>query len=227
MKTPISKNQLLMTLVAVALLGAAAFSKVSAQTANFIYNDGNGLPNAGIYHPGDSFTISISLAFTPGGTISNLDGVSYWLQQKSPGSPFIASVTLRDTTVATGGFNDQTQLQTPGLTYPQTLNPSNANDLGQAVTPGPADGAGTYVIANITVQISPTAPITGTFVLSQTLTGGKTSVISDSAGHTFAIPEADYTITMIPEPGTWAGSALIAAALLTLHLRRKRHAVLS
>ena len=209
-----------MTLAAAALLGCfGAFSTVSAQTAVFTYDDGGaggGLPNSGTYHPGDSFTFSIDLAFTPGGTISNLDGVSYWLQQNSPASPFIASVTLRDVT-----GSPFTDLQTPGLTYPQNLNPSNANDLGAAVPIGNSPlGTGSYLVANITVQISPTAPQFGTYVLSETLTGGKTSVISDSNGHTFAIPEADYTITMVPEPSTWVAAGLVAAVLLLAQRRR-------
>ena len=87
MQNSTSKNLLLMKLAAVAMLGCfGAFSSASAQTALFTYNDGNGTPDAGTYHPGDSFTFSITLAFTPGGTISNLDGVSYWLQQNSPAS---------------------------------------------------------------------------------------------------------------------------------------------
>src|SRR5690348_58979 len=86
--------------VAAIFLSALALATVSwAQTATFIYNDGNGVPDAGIYSPGDTFTFSISLTFTSGGNVSNLDGVSYWLQQQSPGGgPFIASVTLRDVT---------------------------------------------------------------------------------------------------------------------------------
>ena len=204
-------------MAAMTAVGFLVVSSVSwAQTANFIYNDGNGAPNAGTYHPGDSFTFSISLAFVPGGTITNLDGLSYWFQQKSPASPFISSITLRDVT-----GSQFTDLQTAGLTYPQNLNPSNANDLGAALPSNQAGlGAGTYFIANITVQISPTAPITGTFVLDETLSGGKTSVISDSAGHTFAIPEADYTITMVPEPGTWIAGSLVVASLLYMQRRR-------
>ena len=81
-------------------------------------------------------------------------------------------------------------------------------------------GNGSYLVANITVQISGAAPNTGTFVLSETLTGGKTSVISDSLGNTFAIAEADYTITMVPEPGTWAAGILTALALLYTQRRR-------
>ena len=78
-------------MAAVIAIGFLAVNSVSwGQTALFTYNDGGaggGLPNSGTYHPGDSFTFSITLAFTPGGTISNLDGVSYWLQQNSPASP--------------------------------------------------------------------------------------------------------------------------------------------
>lgn len=208
------KKQVLAAIMATGLLAVSSVSSWG-QTALFTYNDGNGVPDAGTYHPGDSFTFSITLAFTPGGTISNLDGVSYWLQQNSPASPFIASVTLRDVT-----GSPFTDLQTPGLTYPQNLNPSNANDLGAAVPIANSPlGAGGYLVANITVQISPTAP-NGTYVLSDTLAGGKISVISDSNGHAFAIPEADYTITLVPEPGTWASAALTLLALISTQRRR-------
>jgi hypothetical protein len=209
------KKHLMAVITAVGLL---AMSSVGwGQTAVFSYNDGNGTPNAGSYHPGDSFTFSITLAFTAGGTVANLDGLSYWMQQLSPGGgPFIASITLRDVT-----GSDFSDLQTPGLMYPQTLNPANANDLGAAIPAGnPADGNGSYLIANITIKISDTAPGTGVFVLDNTTSGGKTSVISDSNGHTFAIPEADYTITMVPEPGTWAGATLALLALVRTQRRR-------
>ena len=212
------KKQILAAIMATGLLAVSSVSSWG-QTALFSYNDGFGTPDAGVYEPGSSFTFSITLAFTPGGTLSNLDGVSYWLQQNSPASPFIASVTLRDVT-----GSPFTDLQTPGLTYPQNLTPSNANDLGAALpATGPGStplGPGAYLVANITVQISPSAPTSGTYVLSETLTGGKASVIADSNGHTFAIPEADYTITMVPEPGTWAGAALTLVALVSTQRRR-------
>jgi hypothetical protein len=210
------KKHVMAAMTAVGLLAASSMGW--AQTATFVYNDGNGVPDAGTYSPGDSFTFSISLVFTSGGSVTNLDGVSYWLQQQSPGGgPFIASVTLRDVTGS--AFTD---LQTPGLSYPQNLNPSNANDLGAAIPSNQSalGSGGPYLVANITVQIAAGAPTMGTFVLSQTLTGGKTSVISDSAGHTFAIPEADYTITMVPEPGTWIAGSLVLIALVFAQRRR-------
>src|SRR6202012_601777 len=85
-----------------------------AQSALFIYNDGNGVPNAGTYTPGSTFTFSITLTAQTGGTIQNLDGLSYWFQQTNPSiAPYPFSITLRDPTGSI--FNS---LQSPGLTYP-------------------------------------------------------------------------------------------------------------
>src|ERR1700719_4547057 len=195
---PMKKHLLVAIAALLSIFATVSVSK--AQTALFIYDDGSGVPNAGTYTPGSSFTFSINLAFTPGGTVQNLDGLSYWFQQSFPSmAPFPFSITLRDVT-----GSQFTDLQTPGLTYPQNLNPVNPNDLGAAIPVNQsAVGAGTYFIADITVSIPLNAPTTGTFTISNTTSGGKTSVISDSFGHTFAIPEADYTITMIPEPATW------------------------
>lgn len=209
------KKHLLPLIALTLVLGSVSVSR--GQTALFIYNDGNGAPNAGTYHPGDSFTFSINLQMTTGGSIQNLDGVSYWFTQQSPGGgPFPFSITLRDPSGS--AFTD---LQTPGLTYPQNINPTNANDLGGALPQNQAAlTSGTYFVANITVTIPTTAPVTGTFVISNSISGGKTSVISDSFGHTFAIPEADYTITMIPEPATWLTPTLGVIALLVAQRRR-------
>src|SRR5947209_1217342 len=150
-----------LAITAVALIAIwAAVSGARAQTALFIYNDNSGVPNAGTYHPGDTFTFDISLSFLPGGSIANLDGLTYFFQQTSPNvAPFPFSITLRS--VSGSSFTD---LQTPGLTYPQTLSPANAKDLG-ALLPGnvSALGAGTYFIASITMTIALNAPTSGTF----------------------------------------------------------------
>jgi hypothetical protein len=101
------KKQLLLAIAALMLM--LGFAR--AQTALFIYNDNNGAPNAGTYTPGSTFTFSINLAFAPGGSVTNLDGLSYWFTQQSPASPTPFAITLRDVTGSM--FTD---LQTPGLT---------------------------------------------------------------------------------------------------------------
>src|SRR2546423_2163343 len=207
----------LLTAAATLLCSFAAVSSSSAQSALFIYNDGSGTPNAGTYTAGSSFSFTINIAFTPGGSISNLEGLSYWFQQTNPaGSPFNFAITLRDVT-----GSPFTDLQS-SLTYPQNLNPSNPQDLGALLPAGNTPlGAGNYLVATITISISGSAA-PGSYTISNTFSGGKTSVITDSAGHTFAIPEADYFITVvaIPEPATWSAGGLVFAGLLFSQRRR-------
>lgn len=186
----------------------AIVSTASAQTAVLSYDDGNGTPNAGTYFPGQSFTFSIELAFSPGGSVTNLIGTSYWFEQAIPIAPFYFSITNRDFTGSP--FTDP---QTIGITYPQSLNPSNPNDLGALISGnGSPVGAGTYFIANLTVTIDPAAA-PGTYFIEDTTRGGKTSVISDSNGDTAPISEAVYTITIIPEPSSLV---LLAAGMSIL-----------
>ena len=174
----------------------------SGQTASFAYNDGVGTPNAGSYAPGSSFTFSISLTFTAGGTVANLEGLSYWFEQQNASGPFNFSITQRNVT-----GSQFTLLQTPGLTYPQALSPQSANDLGATLQGTTGIGNGTYFIANITISISPSAA-PGVYLIENTTNIGKRSVVSDDQGHTFAIPQSTYAITVVPEPASMAYLAL-------------------
>ncbi len=198
------KKYLIAILAAVACSGALA-PKASAQ-ATFSYNDGNGTPNAGSYTPGSSFTFALNLVYVPGGTLTNLEGLSYWLQQNQA-SPFNFAITLRDVT-----GSQFTALQTPSLTYPQNLVPSNANDLG-ALLPGNTGltAPGTYFIANLTISINAgTAP--GVYTLQNVTSGGKTAFAFNDSGTGTAIPAAAYTVTVIPEPTSLALAASASPA---------------
>jgi hypothetical protein len=213
------KNRFLVQAAVAFICIFACVAVSSAQTATFSYNDSNGVPNAGTYTPGSSFTFSITLAFAPGGTVANLEGLSYWFEQQNPSAPFNFAITNRN--VSGSQF---TLLQTPGLTYPQNMTPTNANDLGASLPSGTGIGQGNYFIANITVSISATAA-PGTYVIENTTTAaGKKSVISDDQGHTFGIPQSTYTITVVPEPGTTA--LLLTGLAVAGIVWRKRSAIL-
>lgn len=179
----------------VATAFACVFAPVpggSAQTANFTFDDHNGPADAGSYPAGANFTVSVNLSFAPGNSVANLAGLSYWFEQQSPLAPFYFAITSRDVTGSQFTF-----LQTPSPTYPQTLVPTNTQDLGGGTQSGGGLGAGTYLIANVTFSIDPSAAA-GTYILENTTSGSKRSVITDTNGHTFNIPHTSYTVTVVP-----------------------------
>lgn len=204
----------LLTAGAVLICALATMSQSYGQTAAFSYNDGDGTPNAETVVAGSSVTFAVSIAFTSGGSVSDLEGLSYWFQQSNPSAPFNFSITNRDVT-----GSPFTDLQTTNLSYPQNMTPANSSDLGALLPTTPGLVSGNYFVANITVAVSSTAAY-GTYVIEDTTTGGRASVITDSAGHTFAIPQAIYTITVVPEPGTWVAAGLVAATLVWAQRRR-------
>jgi len=185
------KTGFLILTTAVACLGATAASALG-QTAAFNFDDGNAPADQGIYPAGASFTISLNLSFAPGGNVTNLAGLSYYFEQQSPLAPFYFSITNRDTTGSQFTF-----FQTPHPTYPQAFTPSNPSDLGATTLSGAGVGAGTYFVANLTVAISPSAT-PGTYIIENTTANPKKSLITDDQGHTFAIPQTTYTITVVP-----------------------------
>lgn len=187
---PIQKILLTFVTAAVALFGATHRSP--GQTATFSYDDGSGPADAGSYPAGAKFTFSINLTFAPGGNVANLAGLSYWFEQQNPNAPYYFSITNRDVTGSQFTF-----LQTPGLTYPQALAPSNQKDLGAATQSNMGVGAGTYFISNLTISIDPTTP-PGTYIIENVTTGGKRAVIFDDQGHGFNIPQTTYTINVVP-----------------------------
>jgi hypothetical protein len=158
------------------------------------------------------------LNFVPGGSVTNAAGVSYWLEQQNPNSPFNFAITNRNVT-----GSQFTDLQTSNISYPQNLTPQNTSDLGAFVT-GSGLGAGNYLVANLTISISPSA-LPGSYVIENTTTGGKTSVVTDDLGHIAAISQTTYSITVVPEPGSIAllASGISLAGLGLLRRRMARH----
>ena len=209
MKTP------LVTAIAALACTLCGISSSSAQTASFTFNDGNGAPNSGISHAGQSFSFDLFLNFTPGGSVPNLAGVSYWLQQNS-GGPFNFAITNRN--MSGSLFTDA---QTPGLTYPQALSPTNVSDLGAALASGATSlGAGSYFIARITVSISNTAAA-GVYSLGTTFAGPRTSFISDDQGRTFAIAPGTYQVIVAPDTGSTVLLLGVSAVALMALARRQ------
>ncbi len=181
----------LLAIVAITLACAITGApRASAQTASFTYQ---GVPT-GAVNRGATFTISISLVFTSGGTISNLNGLSYWLAQNSPNSPFIFSIINRsigtDPAQPGGTGSRFRDLQSTNYQLGITADPSDPFDpnarpqvldrINRSTHPNPdrqlsdlgalsasPQVSGTYFIADITFQVSSTAAA-GTYTLGNT-----------------------------------------------------------
>jgi len=194
--------------------------KTSAQSANFTYSN-----FSGTYTPGSSFSFDITLNFTGGGGTMNVNALSYWLYQISPSSgAYFFSITQYDRT------GSLFQGAVPPL--PQILDPVNHNgndprtDLGGlSQNPQPT---GNYFIAHITLSIAGNAtPGTYTFGNSTSATpnvGGRISVFSSSTGSTVPIAASNFTIGVVPEPGTFALSVMAAIGLGAAASGRRRSA---
>lgn len=204
-------KKLLATAALAAIAGLCALppAPVRAQTADFTLST-----VSGSFLPGSSFTLSLTLAFTAGGNIGNLNGLSYWLTMQNINPPFYFAITNRD---LSGSFF--TDPQTPAITYPQTLQPDNTNDLGALSAAAQPDG--TYAISQLTISISPMA-VPGAYVLQTIASGGKTAVLNDSDGDTLAIPAESFTINVVPEPGTVTLALVAALGLGAVGWRRRR-----
>ncbi len=217
------KKLLIIAAIAVATVITGA-PRASAQSANFSYT---GVPVAPLL-PGSSFTVDVFINFTSGGAINNLGGFSYWMWQ-SAGAGFPFAITNRDVTNPPAGFTSIfTDLQS-GLVYPQIMDPINRNpngttngtDLGAlfniSLAPQPT---GTYFVAHLTFSVGAGA---GAYTIANTTQatpgiGGRFSVITDSEGDTFNIANSPFTVTIVPEPSTFAllGIGLVSAGACCL-----------
>ena len=236
------KKLLLVTAVAIAFAFAAAPNS-SAQSGVFTFTPLTSLNVA----PGGSVQFQIFLNYTAGGNIPTIGGLTYFLQQTSPSSPFVFSITGnfsgppnftgqrgRDWVNGPGGSSifddvltsDQSFNNAPLNAGATTATPgSNALDLGALVDqtnfPNGAP-SGNYFIANITLTLAGNAPA-GNYTIQQTTTGGKQSVINDQTGSfTAPITGGTITFTVIPEPSTYALLAFGGVSIAVLAFRRRR-----
>jgi len=191
-----------------------AAPRASAQSAQFTFT-----PMSFTAAPGSDITFRIDLTFAPGGNIEDLNGLTFFLQQTNGTTPFF-TITGRDNTGSL--FTD---LQTSNFQLlPDALdktNPSfsNQKDLGALLEVAPL-GSGTFFVTNITLSIAANAT-PGTFTISSVTTGGKTAVINDSQGDTFPIQPGSISVTIIPEPSTYALLAMTGMGLAVVAYRRR------
>jgi hypothetical protein len=202
------------------LLGCLLCSVPLARAGvSLTFDDHSGTANAGTYTPGSTFTFDITLHVT-GGSPSDVIGLSYWFETSAVNNGLFTIVS-RD--LSASPFSDDNQDPSGDA----IVAGGNAHDLGGSAN----DGQGTnqdYFVATVTFSINPNAaPGTYTFqtTTDQSNNGPKTSaVVENGTFQDFNLPIATYTVTIVPEPSTWAMVTLGFLLLIAVMAHRRRRA---
>jgi hypothetical protein len=199
-------------LVAICVMFATDAILAQKHTQHVSFDDGVGPGNAGTYSPTDQFGIDLYLTYAGYDSV----GFSLSLETTADAAPsiFVTGFTYGTT------FDDPNFLPPPSFPDGFTLLQSNGlyttpslRDLGATSDPHAGGVApGTYFVGHLSISLSGLAP--GIYILQSTTTSPRASEVTRFDGTMFYdeyLPVSTYTITIVPEPSTFA--LLIVAAL--------------
>jgi PEP-CTERM motif len=198
------KKTLLTAIICGMMVAGTAFSQ-HTQSLQFI-------PSGSIFNQNDTFTVDTLLTFAG----YSAYGLSYWLEIPTAQSSFF-HITHEDFFVFNQG----------NTTFPNEFDAPlgdgfNAThyDLGAGNQPLVAVPHGTYLISHISFSITGAAP--GVYTFFTTTGNPRASIVEDTDFNDNPIPQASFSITIVPEPSTFALLVLVGAGLGLLAYRRSR-----
>jgi hypothetical protein len=233
-------KKIILTLVVTSLLAiASAPAAITSALLSFddtAYNATGGpsgiVSNVGTF----TFSVDVSLSFAADANNPNmLQGLSYWLETETGAATHITltsevyfTITQSTDPSANKVFNQVAGADTNFLaSHDSVANPKTGTiDTGDLGGTFPAQPAGTYKVATLNFSVSGLAP--GTYHLETTHLAGLTSEATnnspDPAVRDTLLPQAIYTITVVPEPATLSllGLGSLGSVGLTMLRARRR-----
>lgn len=219
-------------IVGLLLLGAEFASAIPLANANFVFTLPGTLTSTtgGSYQSTSNFSFSIRLNY-PGPTPANILSLSYFFEVPAAYAPFITITSQSISDGSSGSPSSFNQNLAPTSDFPLAFNtaadsgrlrangPGSGGDLGGSSGSAIAPTAGSYFISTITFHLAG-APA-GSFALQTTLS--PPTSVADSSSTEYALPQATYNITVVPEPSSWSlmlCGGLAAAGIFALRRRR-------
>jgi hypothetical protein len=226
----------ILTLVVTSLL-AITSARAAITSLILSFNDNVGTPNAITSNVGTfNFSVSVFLTFTTDGSNPNmLQGLSYWLETETGAATHITltsetyfTITQQTDPGPNKVFNASSGADTNFKASHDSVNNPNTGtiDTGDLGGTFPAQSQGTFQVATLNFSVSGLAP--GTYHLETThllgLTSEATNNSTDPAQRDSLIPQAIYTITVVPEPATLSllGLGGLGSVGLTMLRARRR-----
>jgi len=197
-------------------LTTTLFGQTHTQSLSF--DDGVGPGNAGTYGPSDHFSFDVYLTYNG----YNSGGLTFFLEAATLNN-FAASISIVDETYGSV-FSDPENVFPFPAPFDSNLEPGYLwarRDLG-ATIPGPPliwQPPGTYFVAHISFALDGAPP--GVYTIRSTTALPHPSIVTDEDFNDNLLPAEDYTITIIPEPGTLALLSLGAIGLVAASRTRK------
>jgi hypothetical protein len=214
------KKTLLFCIVLLTFAGPV-FSQTHTQS--FTFDDlglGGGTAHSGTYNQNDTFSFDVYLTYAGYDSY----GFDLWLETQTLNN-FAASLSITGLTYGTV-FSDPTQTMPNPAPFNASMGASpgfltEGRDLGASA---PGEGSsfhpvapGTYLLGHISFALAGAMP--GTYTLRSTTLSPHRSQATDSGLMDNYIPVEQYTITIVPEPGTVGllsiGTLGLAATLCT------------
>jgi hypothetical protein len=194
------KTLLITTIICGMMATGTAFSQ-HTQSMSFT-------PSGTIFQQNDTFTVETFLTYSG----YSAYGFSFWLETPVVGAGFFHITSEEHFPPFNSGYTGPTEFDC-GSSYCYT-----DHDLGGSPNPLTLVPPGTYDVERMHFSITNAAP--GVYTFLTTTDNPRPSIVTDQDFNDNAIPQASFTITVVPEPSTFALLVLAGAALGLLAYRR-------